>query len=170
MSDYLKEFNIKEPPKKITYLEGEPLELNEEFKFYHNKLKFRKYINQLQYLFQDYMEITLQAPGIRDSYLKKLYTNSYLMVIFTDQETIKETNRIIEKHADLLIEKGCYYLETTSDYMLLLSKDLEGIKAGTKTMRDILEQVLNDYFNVQNDFDKFIKIRLFSLYGCSPST
>ena len=170
MSDYIKEFTFKEPPKELNYLEGEPLKLNEEFKFYHNKLKFRREINQLQYLFQDYMKITLQAPGIRDTYLKKLYTDSFFLVIFTDLETIKETNRIIEQHLDLSIEKGCYYIETTSEYMLLLTKDLDSIKAGTKTMKNILDQVLHEYFLVQKDFDKFIKIRPFRLYSCSPSS
>ncbi len=170
MSDYLKEFTFETPPKELTYLEGETLNLNEEFKFYHNKLRFRRELNQLQYLFQDYMKITLQAPGIRDTYLKKTYTNSFLMIIFTDPNKIKETNTIIAQHENLSIEKGCYYLKTNSEYMVLLSKDLEGIKEGIKTMKIILDQVLHNYFFVLKDFEKFIKIRPFSLYSCSPSS
>ncbi|MHA2088552.1 MAG: hypothetical protein ACW972_09760 [Promethearchaeota archaeon] len=52
MTDYIKKFEFKETPKEITYIEGAPLELNEDFVFFHNKSKARKDLTPLQYLFK----------------------------------------------------------------------------------------------------------------------
>jgi len=166
MSNIIEKFEFKEEPQEINYKEEEPLKLTEDFKFYHNKVRFRKNLTPLQYLFSDFFNTTLQAAGIRDSYLKLKYTNTYMMVIFCDPETIKNANKIIEKHIDVNINKGCYLMEGNSDYMLLLAKDIESIKAGVEKMREIVEQVLDDYFK-RKDFDEFIQIRPFSLFDCA---
>ncbi|TXT66719.1 MAG: hypothetical protein BAJALOKI1v1_260017 [Promethearchaeota archaeon] len=166
MSEYLKKFFFKKEPQELRYNEEDPLKLTEEFKFYHNKLKFRIELNQLQYLFQDYMKVPLQAAGIRDTYLKLEYTDKYYMVIFTDMNTIKNANQIIEENMDVSIEKGCYYLRTTPTYMLLLAKDYDGIDTGITMMREILDQVLHDYFR-QQEFDEFIKVQPFTLQDCA---
>jgi len=42
MTDYIKTFEFDKPPKKITYLDEDPLKLTEDFVFYHNKSKIRK--------------------------------------------------------------------------------------------------------------------------------
>lgn len=165
MSYNVEKFEFKEEPKEINYEDGEPLKLTEEFRFYHNKMRFRKHLTPLQFLFSDFFNTTLQAAGIRDSYIKLEYTNTYLMVIFCDPETVKKTNEIIEKHIDENINKGCFYIENNSDYMLLLTKDVDGIIAGVEKMREILDQVLDEYFK-RKEFDEFIKIRPFNLFDC----
>lgn len=169
MSDYIDKLVFKETPKEFTYEEGEPLKLNEKFKFYHNKLKFRRELNKLQYLFQDYVKTTLQAAGIRDTYLKKEYTDAFFMVIFTDPNTIKQTNAFIKEYEDITLEKGCYFIDCNSDRMLLLAKDFDAISAGTVTMETILDQVLREYFQ-RKEFDKFMKIRPFQLSSCKALT
>ncbi|MFO7798035.1 MAG: hypothetical protein ACQERB_10525 [Promethearchaeati archaeon] len=166
MSNYIKKFEFKEEPREFNYKEGEPLDLTEEFRFYHNKLKFRKELTPLQYLFADFFNTTLQASAIRDSYIKKEYDDVYLMVIFSGPETIKNANKIIEKHLNISLNQGCYYMESTSDNMLLLSKDIEGIRSGVEKMREILQQVLDDYFE-RKQFDEFIKLRQFNLFDCA---
>jgi hypothetical protein len=165
MSYYVEKFEFKNKPKEINYIEGEPLKLTEDFRFYHNKIRFRKELTPLQFLFNEFFNTTLQAAGIRDSYLKREYTDTYLIVIFCDTEEIKNTNQIIEKHFDKNLEKGCYYMEGSSEYLLLLTKDMEGIKAGIEKMKEILEQVLDDYFRRKN-FDEYIKLRPFNLFDC----
>lgn len=166
MSDYIKEFTFKNKPEDFMYVDGEPLKLNEDFKFYHNKLRFRKELNSLQYLFKNYIKTTLQAAGIRDTYLKPEYTKSYLLLLFTDPVTIKNTNQIIEDHMDIPLKKDCYYMECNSDYFLLLTKDMEGISEGVEIMEEILDQVLDDYFR-RKDFDQYIKVRPFKLSNCN---
>jgi len=52
--------------------------------------------------------------------------------------------------------------------MLLLSKDMEGLKLGVKTIETILKQVLEDYMN-QKRFDDYIKICSFELSDCIKS-
>ena len=41
MTDYIKKLEFKETPKEITYIEDKPLELNEDFVFFHNKSIYR---------------------------------------------------------------------------------------------------------------------------------
>jgi len=96
MSTFLKEFMFEKSPRKITYLEEEPLKLSNEFVFFHNKSKFRNELTRLQYLIKSYTKIALQAAGIRDSYLEKVYFDDFLIVIFTTQEIVKKTNKIIK--------------------------------------------------------------------------
>ena len=74
VSDYIIEYKFKIPPKEITYGSEEPLKLSSEFSFYHNKSKFRKELNRLQNLFHRYLKTSLIAAGIRDSYLKKTFS------------------------------------------------------------------------------------------------
>jgi hypothetical protein len=165
MTDYIKKFEFKETLKKITYIEESPLELNEDFVFYHYKSKVRKELTPLQYLIKSFTKNPLLALGIQDSFLKKEFTDKYLIILFTASENVKNTNEIIAEYTDIEINQGCFYLVTTSDYMLLLTKDLDGLKSGKKIMEEILNQVLEDYFTKKN-FDDFIKIRQFRIYSC----
>lgn len=165
MTDYIKKFEFKENLKEITYIEESPLELNEDFVFFHNKSKVRKDLTPLQHLFKSYTTNPLLALGIQDSLLKKELTEKYLIVLFTTSEIIKDANKIISGYFDIEINQGCFYLETTSDYMLLLTKDLDGLHSGTNIMEEILTQVLEDYFSKKN-FDDFIKITQFKITNC----
>ncbi|MFX1343734.1 MAG: hypothetical protein ACFFBC_08150 [Promethearchaeota archaeon] len=160
MSNYLKEFEFKSPPKNLTYLDGEPLKLTEKFDFFHNKNKIRKGLNQLQYLFKSYINNPLVASGIRDSYLSEKYTEEYLIVLFTTPELVKKANKILASYSNIKFTQGNFFLITTSDYMMLLAKDMKGINSGIEIMEKILNQVLEDYFNKKN-FEDFIKIRQF---------
>ncbi|MFX0081933.1 MAG: hypothetical protein ACFE94_09290 [Candidatus Hodarchaeota archaeon] len=164
MSNQLKEFKFKKPPKSITYIEGEPLNLTERFDFFHNKTKLRKNLTQLQHLFKSYIKNPLLASGIRDSYLTEEYTEKYLIVLFTTPEIVKEANEILATYSDIEITQGNYFLITTQEYMLLLTKDIEGINSGIEIMEEILNQVLEDYFD-KKKFEDFIKIRQFKLYN-----
>ena len=165
MSNLLKEFTFKKSPKNITYLDKEPLKLTNEFIFFHNKNKFRKELNRLQYLFKSYTNIALNAAGIRDSYLIEENSNKYLIVLFTTSEIVKNTDIIIEKYSDQDLDSGCFHLEATTNYLLLLAKDMDGLISGINTMEEILKQILENYFN-QQKFDEYIKIRPFKLKSC----
>jgi len=162
MSNHLKEFEFKSPPKSITYLEGEPLKLSEKFDFFHNKTKLRKLLTQLQNLFKSYIKNPLLASGIRDSYLTEKYSEEYLIVLFTIPEIIKNSNEILASYSDIEFAQGNFFLITTPDYMMLLAKDMKGINSGIEIMEEILDQVLEEYFNKKN-FEDFIKIRQFKL-------
>ncbi|MFX1427513.1 MAG: hypothetical protein ACFFBE_13740 [Promethearchaeota archaeon] len=162
MSNYLIDFKFKSPPKSITYIEGEPLKLTENFDFFHNKSKIRKSLNPLQYLFKSYMNNPLLASGIRDSYLSETFTEEYLIILFTTPETIKNANDIIALHSEIEIGQENFFIETTKDYLLLLAKDLNAIKAGVDYLEEIFKQVLEDYFNKKN-FGDYVKIRQFKL-------
>ncbi len=168
MSNHLKEFKFENPPKKITYLDVEPLKLTEEFGFFHNKSKLRKALTPIQYLFKSYLKNPLIATGIRDSYLKEGFTEKYLIVLFTTSEVVKDTNKIVEKYSDIELNQSCFLLEATSKYMLLLAKDMDGLTFGIGTIEDILKQVMEDYFNKKN-FDEYIKIPSFQLSNCIKS-
>jgi hypothetical protein len=165
MSSYLKEFKFENPPLKITYFDEDPLELNSEFIFFHNKSKFRKELNRLQYLIKSYTKIALHAAGIRDSYLKQEYSEKFLMVIFTTPEMVKNTNEFMKKQINIELNPECFYLKTSSDYMLLLSKDMNGLISGITKMESILKQTIEDYLD-QQKFDDYIKIRPFELLDC----
>lgn len=168
MSTFLKEFEFEKAPFKIKYLDGEPLRLTNEFIFFHNKSKFRKELNQLQYLIKSYTKIALHAAGIRDSYLKEEHSEKWLIILFTTPETVKKSNEILGRHSELELKSGCFYLHTTSEYILLLSKDMVGLKKGIEAMENILTQVLADYMN-QNRFDDYIKVCSFELSDCIKS-
>ena len=165
MTDYIKKFEFKETPKEIIYIEEAPLELNEDFVFFHNKSKVRKDLTPIQHLFKSYTTNPLLALGIRDSFLKKELTEQYLIVLFTTSEIIKDTNKIISGYADIEINQGCFYLEANSEYLLLLAKDLDGLHAGTNIMEEIFTQVLEDYFNRKN-FEEFIKMPQLKINSC----
>ncbi|MFX1278980.1 MAG: hypothetical protein ACFFA3_06145 [Promethearchaeota archaeon] len=162
MSKYITEFVFKTPPKSLTYIEGEPLKLTERFDFFHNKSKIRKALNLVQYLFKSYIKTPLLASGIRDSYLTEELTEEYLIVLFTTSDIIKKANDIIEKYCNIEFTEGMFYLISTQDYMLLLSKDIGAINTGIEYMEEILKQILEDYFTKKN-FEDFIKVRQFSL-------
>ncbi|HDZ18657.1 MAG TPA: hypothetical protein ENI29_11640 [bacterium] len=164
MTDYIKNFEFDIPPKKIVYLDEEPLKLTEDFVFYHNKSKIRKGLNRLQYLFKSYTKNPLLALGIQDSLLKKEFTEKFLIILFTTPQIIEGTNRIIEKNSNINLTEGAYYLTTTSKFLLLLTRDLKGINSGINTIEEILKQILEDYFNKKN-FEEFIKIRQFRLFN-----
>ena len=162
MPNHLKEFIFKNPPKSITYIDGEPLKLTEKFNFFHNKTKLRKNLTQLQLLFKSYMKNPLLASGIRDSYLTEAYTEEYLFVLFTTPEIIKNSNEILALYSGIEFTQGNFFLITTPDYMMLLAKDMNGINSGVEIMDEILNQVLEDYFN-KKKFEDYIKIRQLKL-------
>ena len=168
MSDFLKEFVFEESPLNITYFDEEPLKLTNEFIFFHNKSKFRKELNRLQYLIKSYTKVPLHAAGIRDSYLKEEYSEKLLIILFTTSKLIKKSNQFIEIISDKPLNPGCFYLKTTSDFILLLSKDMAGLTIGIETMEIILKQVLDDYMN-KKKFDEYIKIGSFELLDCIRS-
>ena len=162
MSEFVKEYEFKNPPNEISYLEGEPLKLSDSFIFYHNKNKFRKELNRLQLVFKTHTKTPLIASAIRDTYLKEEHTNRYLIIYFTKGEEIKNLNDVIESHADEEIKHGSFLLENTSSYMLLLAKDMEGLTLGTDRMEEIFQQTFSNYFS-QNKLDDYIKIRPFKM-------
>lgn len=166
MYDYIKNYEFTNNPKEITYFDGEPLKLSKEFSFYHNKNWFRKELNRFQYLFKTYLKTPLLASGIRDSYLKEEYTENYLILLFTDEVTMKNINNIIETNQNKEIPEGCFYIISDTKFMLLLAKEKNGLVSGLDVMGEILTQTLEDYFN-QQQFDDFIKIRPFKLYNCT---
>jgi hypothetical protein len=165
MSTYLKKFDFEKSPMNITYLEKDPLKLNNNFMFFHNKSKFRKELTRLQILIKTYINTTLHAAAIRDSYLKEEFFENYLIVLLTETEKMKKVNEIIEKHASKVLNSGCFLIENNTNYMLLLSKDMDGLIHGIDAMEAILKQVLEDYMN-QKIFDDYIKICAFNLMDC----
>jgi len=165
MSKNIKKYVFKSKPKEITYIDGEPLQLSKDFSFFHNKIKFRKELTRLQNLFKDFAKFALQASGIRDSYLKEEYSENFLLVIFTTNQIIKQADLILEPHKNLELSSGCFYLESNSETMLLLAKDMEGLSFGVDTMEEIFSQTFEIYFE-QKNFDDYIKIRPFKLLNC----
>jgi hypothetical protein len=168
MSTFLLEFKLEKSPLKIKYFDQEPLKLTNEFAFFHNKSKFRKELTHLQYLFKSYTSTALHAAAIRDSYLEADYSDKFLVVLLASSETVKRTNEIVKLHSDIELNPKCFYLETTSNYMLLLSRDMKGLTLGLETMEIILKQILEDYMS-QQKFDDYIKIRPFMLLDCRSS-
>lgn len=168
MSAFIKQFKFEKSPLKITYFDKEPLNLSNEFIFFHNKSKFRKELTRLQYLIKSYTKTPLIASGIRDAFLKEEYSEKYLIVLFTTSEISKKTNEIIEAHSDLELKTGCFYLETNANFMLLLSKDMEGLISGVDTIETILKQILEEFIH-QKKFDDYIKICSFELFDCIKS-
>lgn len=166
MSKNIKKYVFKSKPKEITYIDGEPLKLNKDFSFFHNKIKFRKELTRLQNFFKDFAKIALQASGIRDSYLKEEYSENFLLVIFTTNQIIRKADLIIEPHKNLELSPGCFFLESNSESMLLLAKDMEGLSFGVDTMEEIFSQTFEIYFE-QKNFDDYLKIRPFKLLNCS---
>jgi hypothetical protein len=162
MSNNLIEFTFKSPPKLFTYMEGEPLKLTEHFVFFHNKSKIRKSLNQLQYLFKSYTKTPLLASGIRDSYLTEKYTEEYMIILFTTPEVVKNTNDILALYSDVKFTTESFFLITTQEYMLLIAKNIKAINSGVEYMEEVLNQVLENYFN-EKDFEDYIKIRQFKL-------
>ena len=166
MSKNIKKYVFKSKPKEITYIDGEPLKLSKDFSFFHNKIKFRKELTRLQNFFKDSAKIALPASGIRDSYLKEEYSDKFLLVIFTTSQIIRQADLIIEPHKNLELSPGCFYLESNSESMLLLAKDMEGLSFGVDTMEEIFSQTFEIYFE-QKNFDDYLKIRPFKLFNCS---
>jgi len=162
MVSYLEEFELSQV--KVSYNEGKPLELNNDFNFFHNKNKFRKELNKLQYLFRNYTGDSLVASGIRDSYLKEEISEEFLIVFFATNDTVKNANEFIEPKKDLVFEAGHYYLESTTNYILLLSKDMIGLVAGIDTLESIFTQVFEHYLKINNPED-YVKIRPFEIYS-----
>ena len=156
MSEFIKEYTFKNPPKEITYLDGEPLKLSDGFIFYHNKNKFRRELNRLQNIFKSHTKTPLIASAIRDTYLKEEYSDNYLIVFITD------LNDIIETHGDKEIKQGTFLMENNSKSILLLARDMEGLVLGIDVMEELFQQTFDNYF-AQKKLDDFIKIRPFKM-------
>ena len=165
MSKNIRDYEFRSEPKEITYLDEEPLKLDQDFTFFHNKIKFRKDLTRLQMIFKDYTGISLLASGIRDSYLKEEYSEKFYMVVFTTRKIISDTTKIIDPYKDANIKPGCLILECKSNYILLLTKDAKGLVAGVDTFEDILNQSFKDYFEQKNRED-YVKIKPFKLFNC----
>ena len=165
MSNYLKTFEFKKQPQEISYLEVDPLNITEDFVFYHNKSKIRKALTPIQYLFKSYTKNPLLALAIRDSFLQEEYTESFMMVLFTVPKVVEQTNKIIQEYSDIQLNKGCYYMHVSSTYLLLLARDMKGLDTGIEIMENLLNQVLEHYFD-KKEFEDFIKIRPFKIIGC----
>ena len=165
MSKNIKDYEFRSKPKEITYIDDAPLKLDKNFSFFHNKNKFRKELTRLQLIFKDYTKNSLPASGIRDSYLKEEYSDKFFMVIFTTNQVIKDANQMIDPYKDTDIKPGCFYLESTPNYMLLLAKNMEGLTSGIATLEDILRQTFEIYFKQSNQ-DDYIKIKPFKLFNC----
>ncbi|MFX1496017.1 MAG: hypothetical protein ACFFBH_00685 [Promethearchaeota archaeon] len=164
MYQYLQEFEFKKSPKNISYLEGPPLILSNELSFFHNKNKFRKELNQLQFLFKDYTDNPLIAAGIRDSYLKEEFSEEFLIVLFTTNDIVRKTNKIVEKFVKMEYKSGSYYLESTSEYVLLIAKDMDGLVSGINVLEEIFTQTFEDYLK-QQAFEDYVKIRPFLIHN-----
>lgn len=164
MANHLKEFELTNESTKISYKEGEPLELNNDFNFFHNKNKFRKELNKLQFLFRDYTGDSLVASGIRDSYLKEEISEDFLIIFFATNDTVKDATKIIEPKKNLTFEPGYYYIESTPNYILLLSKDMPGLITGIDVLESIFTQAFEHYLKVNNP-EEYVKIRPFEIYS-----
>ncbi len=165
MTNFLKTYDLEIPVGNIEYYnDKEPLKLNENFCFYHNKSKFRKDLNKLQYLFSEYMKTPLVAAGIRDSYLEESLSEDYLIVLFTTGEVVKNASNIIKKAVTTDIEPDHFLLVNYEEYMLLLAKNLNPLRKGIEMMHIILKQTLEQYIQLKK-FDEFIKISQFKIYS-----
>ena len=164
MTNHLKEFELNNDSTKVSYKEGEPLELNNDFNFFHNKNKFRKELNELQYLFKDYTGDSLVASGIRDSYLEEEISENFLIIFFATNDTVRNATKFIEPKINLTFEVGYYYLESTPNYILLLSKDMAGLITGINTLKIIFTQAFEHYLKVNNP-EEYVKIRPFEIYS-----
>ena len=165
MSNNITEYKFKFIPKEIVYYNTESLKLNKELSFFHNKNIFRKELNKLQYTFKNYTGNSLVASGIRDSYLKEEISERFLLVLLTNNRIVKTINEIIENSINTEIPPKCFYLETNSDYMLLLTKDMESLIFGIDTMNDIFIQTFEDYY-IKKVFEDYVKIRPFKMKSC----
>jgi hypothetical protein len=166
MSKKIRDYEFRSIPKEITYIDEEPLNLDKSFSFFHNKIKFKKELTRLQLIFKDYTGISLLATGIRDTYLKEEYSEKFYIVIFTTSSVIKDSNQIVGSYKDTNIKPGCFYLESSSNYMLLLAEDMEGLIAGVDTFEDILNQTFKAY-SEQRNIDDYVKIKPFKLFNCT---
>ncbi len=165
MSKNIKDYEFRSNPREITYLDDAPLKLDKNFSFFHNKIKFRKELTRLQLIFKDYTKISLLASGIRDSYLKEEYSEKFFIVIFTTNQAIKDANQMIDPYKDTNIKPGCFYLESTTNYLVLLAKNMEGLTSGIATLEEIFTQTFEIYFKQKNQ-DDYIKIKPFKLFNC----
>lgn len=164
MTSHLEKFELIKESATISYKEGEPLKLNNNFNFFHNKNKFRKELNELQYIFRKYTGDSLVASGIRDSYLKKEISEDFLIVFFANNDTVRNANQFIEPKKDLEFKEGNYYIESTKSYVLLMSKDMTGLKTGINTLESIFTQVFEHYLKI-NNLEDYVKIRPFEIYN-----
>ncbi|MFW9780875.1 MAG: hypothetical protein ACFFFB_01175 [Candidatus Heimdallarchaeota archaeon] len=165
MYQYRQKFEFKRPPRNISYPDGNPLILSNEFSFFHNKNKFRKELNRLQFLFKDYTDNPLTAAGIRDSYLKEEFSEEFFIILFTTNEIVRKTNQIVEKFIKTEYVPGCFYLESTSDYILLITKDMDGLIYGIDILEEIFTQTFEDYLK-QGAFEDYVKVRPFLIHNC----
>lgn len=150
-------------PQIIEYYEDEPLKLHKNLNLFHNKVKLRKFITSLQNLFKDRVGIPLDAPAIRDTYLKKEYSDKYLILLCSELEIEKELNTIIDKYEKNQLKSSGYEIEVTKDFILLKAIDLMGFEIGINSLKSIFEQAFSKYFS-ENKFDKYIQIPSLSIF------
>ena len=159
-------YRFTKEPTKFEFVEGSPLKLSNKLNFFHSKNKFRKELNRLQYIFKDYTGFSLLAPGIRDSYLKNEYIEKFLIVILASNETIVNANEIIQKYSSLNLKEGCYFIESSSDHILLLATNMDGLIEGLDQLEELFHQIFRAYLEKQN-FDDFVEVKPFLMQGCT---
>jgi hypothetical protein len=153
-------FPIK--PKFVEYHENESFKLHKDLNLFHNKVRIRKPITNMQNLFKDRLGIPLDAPAIRDSYLMKEFSNKYLILLCSELEQEKKLNKIIEKYEKNQLKNNGYEIEITKDFILLKALNLKGFELGINTLTEIFEQTFSKYFEIK-DYDQYIQIPSLSI-------
>jgi len=156
-------YEFSKKPQFIEYHEEEPLKLHKNLNLFHSKVKIRKFITGLQNLFKERIGIPLDAPAIRDTYLKKEYSDKYLILFCAELEKEKELNIIIDNFEKNQIKSSGYEIEITRDFILLKTIDLKGFEIGINSLKTIFEQIFSKYFS-EKKFDEYIQIPSLSIF------
>ncbi len=148
--------------KSLKYHENQSFALHKNLILLHNKSRIRKLITDLQIFFKERVGIPLDATAIRDNYLKKEYSDKYLILLCAELEKEKELDIIIEKYENIQLKSGTYEIEVTKEFTLLKAIDFKGFERGINTLKIILEQTFSNYFK-ENEFEKYIQIPSLSI-------
>lgn len=148
--------------KSLKYHENQSFALHKNLILLHNKSRIRKLITDLQILFKERVGIPLDATAIRDNYLKKKYSDKYLILLCAELEKEKELDIIIEKYENIQLKSGAYEIEVTIEFTLLKAIDFKGFERGINTLKIILEQTFSNYFK-DNEFEKYVQIPSLSI-------
>ena len=60
-------------------------------------------------------------------------------------------------------------MDCSSEYLILLTIDMEGLVSGIDKLEEIISQTFKDYFD-RKKFDEFIKIPPFKMTDCVKSS